>query len=326
MGVTRSRRFTLVALTVAACSVMTACTAPTTPTESAGNAPEHPTLHTLVDAELGPSSLELQEVIEDNPDFTTTTVTYSSGEVSVTGALSVPSTDGPHPGLVLVHGVVNPDIYLAGSGLVREQAYFARAGYVVLSLDLRNSTAEIDSAAAMGIDLGSTLDVINGIRALQSSRLATLDEQRVALLGHSLGGLLTLNTIVTRPTLVDAAVALAPASIDPSDNVDYLTTLFGSTPARIVDEYGTPADNPEFWRAMSPRSLVDRVEVPLFIAHGTADNIIPYEWSEETVEVWKAAGKDVELVPLEGEGHVFQSRWEEAMALSAEFLGSELGR
>lgn len=326
MDTKRGTGFSLLAMTVAACSLLTACAAsPVPPEASESSTPERPTLHTLVGAELEPTTLELGEVIEKNKKFTTTAVTYTSGELSVTGALSIPATEGPHPGLVLVHGVVDPEVYVPGSGLVREQAYFASAGYVVLSTDLRNSTAEPDSAAALGIDLGSTRDVINGVRALQASGIPALDEQRIGLLGHSLGGLLTLNTIVTHPTLVDAAVALAPASINPSDNVEYLTSMFGATPTKIIDEYGTPTTNPDFWRALSPRGLVDRVEVPLFIAHGTADDIIPYEWSEETAAVWEEAGKEVELVPLEGEGHVFQTRWDDVMALSAEFLATELG-
>ena len=323
---TGSARFSLVTVTLAACTLLTACGAsPAAPDESASPAPEHPTLQTLVDADFGPTTLELGDVIEENDYFTTTAVVYTSGELSVTGALSIPTTEGPHPGLVLVHGVVDPDVYVAGSGLVREQAYFSQVGYVVLSTDLRNSTAPPDSAAALGIDLGSTRDVINGIRALHGSRLPSLDEQRIGLLGHSLGGLLTLNTIVTQPNLVDAAVTIAPASINPSDNVEYLTTRFGATPTKITDEYGTPTTNPEFWRALSPRGMVDRVEVPLLIAHGTADEIIPYQWSAETAEVWEAAGKDVEFVPIEGEGHVFQERWDDVMTLSAEFLAEELG-
>src|SRR5690554_4142880 len=108
---------------LAGCSVGTAAPGATS---SAPQEPQHPTLHTLASADLEPTTLELGEQLEKNEDFTTTAVTYTSGELSVTGALSVPSSEGPHPGLVLVHGVVDPEIYVPGSGLVREQAYFAR--------------------------------------------------------------------------------------------------------------------------------------------------------------------------------------------------------
>jgi dipeptidyl aminopeptidase/acylaminoacyl peptidase len=287
-------------------------------------ADEPHTLRALADVDLGATTLERGAVIAETADYTTTAVTYASDGTTASGSLSVPTDDGPHPGLVLVHGVVNPAIYLAGSGMQREQAYFSQLGYVVLTLDLRNSTAAPTSAAALGVDLGSTIDVINGIRALRAAGLAGLDGSRIGLLGHSLGGLLALNTMVARPELVDAAVALSPASIDPDENVDYLTAVFGGTPAPIIQQYGTPEDNPKFWRDISPGTLVDRVQAPLLIIHGTADEITPFRWSEETVAVWEAAGKDVDLVALEGEGHVFQGRWSEAMALAGRFLDDNL--
>lgn len=325
MGARTVRRFSAFAVAVIACGLLASCGgAPAAPEASAPSAPEHPTLQTLVDTELEATVLELGEQVEKNDAFTITAVTYDSGKETVTGALSVPTSDGPHPAVILVHGVVDPEIYQPGSGLVREQVYFAQAGYIVLSTDLRNSTAAPDSAEALGVDLGSTLDAINAVRALQASALPELDDGRIAMLGHSLGGLLTLNTLVTRPELVDAAVVVAPASITPSENIDYLTTVFGGTPAHIIEEYGTPETNPQFWRAISPRGLVDRVEAPLLIEHGTEDKTIPYAWSEDTAAVWRDAGKPVELVALEGEGHVIQERWGEGMKLAEEFLDREL--
>lgn len=332
MRVRKIRKFGMLAVVLVASGLVASCGAATTapeasaPEASAPSDPGHATLQTLVDLELESTTLELGEQVEQNEAFTTTAVTYDSGNETVTGALSVPTSDGPHPAIVLVHGVVDPEVYEPGSGLVREQVYFANAGYIVLSTDLRNSTAAPDSAEALGVDLGSTLDAINAVRALRASGLESLDDQRIAMLGHSLGGLLTLNTIVTRPELVDAAVVVAPASITPSKNIDYLTTMFAGTPDKIIDEYGTPSTNPEFWIAISPRSLIDRVEVPLLIEHGTDDTVIPYGWSEETAAVWRDAGKQVELVPLEGEDHVLQARWAEAMVTAEQFLERELSR
>src|SRR5690606_19519175 len=204
MGVRKIRKFSVLAVAVMACGLLASCgAAPVASESSAPSVPEHATLQTLVDMESESTTLELGEQVEKNDAFTTTAVTYDSGKETVTGALSVPASDGPHPAIVLVHGVVDPDVYEPGSGLLREQVYFARAGYIVLSTDLRNSTAAPDSAEALGVDLGSTLDAINAVRALRASGLTSLDDDRVAILGHSLGGLLTLNTIVTQPNLVD---------------------------------------------------------------------------------------------------------------------------
>src|SRR5690554_8230668 len=98
-----------------ACGLLVSCgAAPDAPDASETSSLNHPTLHTLVEMELGSTALELGEQVEKNEAFTTTAVTYDSGEETVTGALSVPTSDGPHPAIVLVHGVVDPDVYQPG--------------------------------------------------------------------------------------------------------------------------------------------------------------------------------------------------------------------
>jgi dipeptidyl aminopeptidase/acylaminoacyl peptidase len=57
--------------------------------------------------------------------------------------------------------------------------------------------------------------------------------------------------------------------------------------------------------------------------HGDADVDSPYAWSVDLVARWQQAGKDVEFLTLEGETHVFEARWNEAMdAVIAFFSGN----
>jgi len=41
--------------------------------------------------------------------------------------------------------------------------------------------------------------------------------------------------------------------------------------ARIVAAYGSPEDNPTFWRNVSPVTFFDRVTEPILVHQGTAD-------------------------------------------------------
>ena len=232
---------------------------------------------------------------------------------------------GPHPGIVLVHGFVDPSSYTTGGELQREQDHLARAGYIVLYTDLRGlAGSDPAPAGEPDLDMGSTQDVVNAIEALSASRLPGLDGQRLGLLGHSLGGLLVLRVLVAKPGLVDAVVAFAPSSTDAFENVERYLPPDDPLYRAVIAAHGTPQTNPSYWTDLSPRTFVDRVQDPLLIVHGDADADVPIAWSEETVAVWKAAGKDVEFVTLPGETHVFEARWDEAMNAATAFFAANL--
>ena len=282
------------------------------------------TLRTLAENDENPR-LEIGDHVGGIDEYSTYRVTYDSGDVTVSGALSVPTAGGPHPGIVLAHGLVDPESYADGSGLPREQDYFARAGYVVLSADLRSSNPGTGPVTALSIDMGATLDVINAVRALASANLPDLDDERMALMGHSMGGTLVLNTMVAQPDLIDAVVAIAPASSDAVDNVHHLSLLAGGSSGSVFAQYGSPEDRPEFWADISPRTFADWAKAPLLIIHGTDDPVTPIGWSEATADAWDGGRSGGRTSAPRGSDHFLQPQWRDAMELAEEFFDEELG-
>ena len=67
---------------------------------------------------------------------------------------------------------------------------------------------------------------------------------------------------------------------------------------------GDPKFDP---RTVSPLFTVDRLKVPLLIAHGDADQTVPFKQSKLYVDALQKAGKPVEFMPIKGEGHGFSS-------------------
>jgi dipeptidyl aminopeptidase/acylaminoacyl peptidase len=98
-----------------------------------------------------------------------------------------------------------------------------------------------------------------------------------------------------------------------------------SLDARVEAAYGTPASRPRLWQAASSRSFLDRVDLPVLIAHGTDDETCPVAWSRATAEVLRAAGGDVQLVEYPGEGHRFDRAWPAMMHRAVSFLHAHLG-
>ncbi len=255
-------------------------------------------------------------------------VTYRSDGRRISGTLNVPRGRGPHPALVLAHGYIEPAIYVNGQGLVREQDWLARAGYVVLHTDYRNhAQSGRDPRAERQMRLGYAVDTINAVHALRKARQVRVDDDRIGLLGRSMGGGVVYNVLVAQPGLVDAAVVFAPVSSRTIDNFD---RWIRDDPGRsglsdfILRRYGDLQESPRFWREVSPRTYFDRITEPVLIHHGTADESCPIRWSRATTRALRAAGVDVRMHTYPGEPHAFVADWPLSMRRTAAFFRQNL--
>ncbi|MFE4663450.1 alpha/beta hydrolase family protein [Streptomyces sp. NPDC056716] len=288
--------------------------------------PEPVSIPGLIARDHTGTDLRLGDVRSRTDAYTQYAVTYRANGVTVSGIMNIPTGDGPFPALVLAHGYIDPAEYTTGRGLTREQELLAENGYVVLHTDYRNHAgSDDDPDNDRNLRLGYTEDVIGAVLALRGSGRPEIDAERIGLLGRSMGGGVVYNTLAVAPGLVDAAVVFAPVSARPEEN---FAQFQQGDP--LVDEieaqYGTPQENPAFWREASPLTYVDRVTEPLLIHHGTEDTSCPIEWSEETAAAFEEAGKDVELRTYEGEGHAFYGQWPDSMEVTMEFFEENLSQ
>ncbi len=260
----------------------------------------------------------------ETADYTRYDVTYRSDELTVSGVLVRPKGPGPFPGIVLNHGYIDPSYYVTGQGLAREQDALARAGYVVLHTDYRGHAAS-DPVPPLDREtrLGYTRDAVNAVEALK--KLPYVDAERLAMLGRSMGGGVTMNALVTQPGLVDAAVIYASVSSRFLDNLDHFTR--DSRPEvvdQVFDQFGMPQESPRFYRELSPRTYFDRITEPLLAHHGTADGTCPPPWARTTQRLMRTAGVDSRLRWWEGEDHAFYARWQDSMDETLRFLEQRL--
>jgi dipeptidyl aminopeptidase/acylaminoacyl peptidase len=271
--------------------------------------------------------LRLGRVLGRASSYTKRAVTYRSDGLRITGIMNIPEGKGPFPVVVLLHGHIEPSIYVTGQGLMREQDYLARRGYVVLHTDYRgHAGSDDDPRNERTLRLGYTVDTVNAVLAVKKSPLPFLDGERVGLLGRSMGGGVTYNTLVAQPGLVDAAVVFAPVSSRTRDNFERWTVPGDPQLAgQITDRFGTPDGNPRFWQEVSPRPYFGRITEPLLIHHGTADDSCPPRWTRATYAALQREGKDARLFWYEGEGHAFGPQWPLSMRRTVRFLDRHLG-
>ncbi len=256
--------------------------------------------------------------------YTRYDVTYRSDDITVSGVLLRPRGAGPFPGIVLNHGYIEPTSYVTGQGLAREQDALARAGFVVLHTDYRGHAASDPVAPAdRETRLGYTRDAVNAVAAL--TKLSYVDAGRLAMLGRSMGGGVTMNALVTQPGLVDAAVIYDSVSSRFLDNLEHFTRPSRPDVVRaLYERLGTPAEAPRTYRELSPRTYFDRITEPLLVHHGTADATCPPRWARTTQHLMRAAGVDSRLRWWPGEDHAFYARWQDSMDETIRFLRARL--
>lgn len=256
-----------------------------TPTGSPSVVPDPVSLPALAQKQFNGGRLRLGEEVLRTATQRQYRVTYRSGDLTISGRIAVPVGDGPFPAVVLAHGYIAPSSYVNGQGLTRERAWLADHGYVALHVDYRgHAESSPDRSRGLDMRMGYTEDVINAVLALRAWR-GPVDDDRVALVGRSMGGGVVMNVLAAKPGLVRAGVAFAPVSSDAVDNFDRWVREApgrGGIAALVLQRYGEPAANPDFWAGISARTYFGDVTEPVLIHHGTADDTCPPRWSRET--------------------------------------------
>jgi uncharacterized protein len=128
-------------------------------------------------------------------------ITFLKG-LKIYGLLTVPYADPPeggHPAIVFNHGYIPPTVYVTTERYIAYVDWLARAGYVVFRIDYRgHDRSEGEASGAYG-NPGYTVDVLNAVAALQ--QYPGVNPQKIGMWGHSMGGYLTLRSMVISPDI-----------------------------------------------------------------------------------------------------------------------------
>jgi dipeptidyl aminopeptidase/acylaminoacyl peptidase len=287
----------------------------------------HPvSIPALFDQEFDGRRFRVGGEIGRNEAYVRRLVSYESGDLTITGLMSVPHGNGPFPVIVLNHGYIDPDVYTTGRGFERSHDFLSRRGFATVHIDYRNHAgSDDDPKNDLRLRLGYTEDAINVVLAIRRSGPRYLDRERIGMLGRSMGGGVSFNVAVVRPDLVDAMVVFSSVSSDTVDNFNKWIRRRPALARGIIDAYGSPADAPAFWRNVSPRTFFGRIDVPLLVHHGTADSTTPIRWANATIAALRRHGKDVTFLRYRGEEHAFgASAYARAMERTVAFFERNL--
>lgn len=275
---------------------------------------------------LSGTGLVLGPIQVQNDAYTRHYITYLSNGLKISGVLLIPKGDGPFPLVIFNHGYIATSVYTNGRGLRREQDYIARAGFAVLHTDYRGHAESDESPMTEKVydgNLEYAMDSANAILAVREAKIPSIDAFSVGMLGHSLGGGVTMAVLTGKPDLVDAAVLYAPVSSKVWDNfVRWRSEREEGD--RTIEAFGAYDEKPQIWDELSPATFFSRIQPPILLFHGDRDDSVPKEWSDDLTERLKAAGKVIEYVEYEGEAHEFGPKCTDFMKKTAAFLHKHL--
>jgi len=92
----------------------------------------------------------------------------------------------------------------------------------------------------------------------------------------------------------------------------------------LFEVYGTPEENPAFWRAVSPTSYLADLSGPVQLHHGTADESVPVEFSKTLYAQAGEVGVPVELYTYEDDNHNISNHFGTAMTRSIRFFDTHV--
>ncbi len=303
-----------------------------TATVTATSTPPHPlTLAYLRQQEYPPSDIVIEEQLVNGANYFRYYVSYQSEGLKIYALLTIPFGDRPETGwpvIIFNHGFIPPDIYRTTERYIAYVDGFATNGYIVLRSDYRgHDQSEGDATGAYG-NPGYVVDVLNAVSAMKAYPDA--DPNRIGMWGHSMGGYITLRSMVVNPDIQAGVIWAGVVGPYPNlfnrPNFDLLATPSATSSGRgrwrteLVEQFGTPEENPEFWASISTNSFLTDLSGPIQLHHGTTDADVPYSVSELLYGQLIGLGESVEFFSYPGDDHDITNGFSLAMQRSIQFF------
>lgn len=201
------------------------------------------------------------------------------------------------PVIVSVHG--GPEGQ-ERSGFNPLYQYFLSRGYAILATNVRGSTGYGKTFTHLDDVLkreDSVKDLAASVEWLKTKGGA--DPKRIAVMGGSYGGYMTLAAITLYPELWAAAVD----TVGISNWESFLKNTSGYRRRQREVEYGRLDRDIDFLRSISPMAKIDRIKCPLFVIAGKNDPRVPWTEGDQIVNALKKRGATVQWKLYDDEGH-----------------------
>jgi uncharacterized protein len=302
-----------------------------TPTPTATTTPPNPlSVEHMRQQSYPGSEIVIEQKLPAGANYQRYRASYLSEGLKQYALLTVPNGTPPAtgwPAIIFNHGYIPPEQYRTTERYVAYVDGFARNGYVVFRPDYRGHDKSEGTASGGYGSPDYTIDVLNALASVK--QYAAVDPERIGMWGHSMGGHITLRSMVTTKDIKAGVIWAGVVASYPDLMNRWRRPVPATVPTRarrwrddLVAQYGLPESNPDFWASISPSSYLADLSGPLQLHHGTADESVPTEFSRDLYQ----QAQEAELpVPVEyyeypGDNHNLSKSFNTAMQRSIAFF------
>jgi dipeptidyl aminopeptidase/acylaminoacyl peptidase len=224
------------------------------------------------------------------------------GKWTISAFLYVPfnmQRNGQNAAIVYIHGGPTGQTMNVFNRFIQ---YAANQGYMVLAPNYRGSTGygkEFQQADLFDMGGGDLEDVLAGVDWIKQT--GHLDPNKIAVMGGSYGGYMTMLAVTKAPDVWAAGVAIVPF-------VNWFTEIGNEDPALQQSDratMGDPVKNKALFEDRSPINFIDRIKAPLLLLAGGHDPRCPKSETLQVVDAIKKRGGTVDYKIYDNEGHGF---------------------
>ncbi|MGB8982682.1 MAG: alpha/beta fold hydrolase [Anaerolineales bacterium] len=277
------------------------------------------------------SDIVIEAVLDPGANYSRYYVSYLSDGLKIYAMLTVPSGPKPATGWPVVifnHGYIPPNVYRTTERYIAYVDQIASSGYIVFKSDYRGHDRSEGAAGGVYTQPNYTIDVLNAVASVK--RYPEADRDRIGMWGHSMGGYITLRSMVVtgdiKAGVIWAGVVAPYPDLFTRWNPGARPTAAspGSWTYSLEQAYGSAETNPEFWKSISANGYVHDLNGPIQLHHGTADHDVPWEFSEILYNELLAANQFAEFYTYDGDNHNISNYFSLAMQRTVEFFDQYL--
>ncbi len=300
------------------------------------------TFENLRKTKLPASEITLGTVISQNSDYISRLFYYytpskpnSKNMLKISGVINIPSSQGPHPVIIMFRGYIPSNSYSEGAGTQPSAESFAKNGFITLAPDFLGFGQSASGSAngfenrfqtyTTALSLLASIKNLNKSLSLEYGSKIQANLTKIGIWGHSNGGHIALATLaisgVKYPT-----VLWAPVSTSFPYSILFFTNESedrGKALRKAVAGFESLYNSADF----SPDNFYKYIKAPILVNQGLNDEEVPYWWSQNLVTTLTKDDISAKLITYPNSDHNFlPDGWSSAVTNSISFFKSQFSQ